>query len=101
MNTDLAEKSRRLSDNIDIFNYVTIPYLPANWMSVLCNISMGCVCVEGHWQFSRIILSVIQFDYVVSSCADWFFGVFSRFCSISRVFCLVRWKISFSLIDLC
>ena len=23
-------------------------------------------------------------------CADWFFGVFSRFCSISRVFCFSR-----------
>ena len=28
-----------------------------------------------------------KLDYVVSCCADWFFGVFSRFCSISRVFC--------------
>ena len=59
-------------------------------MSVLCNINMGCVCVEGRWRFSRIISSVTQLDYAVSSCADWFFGVFSRFCSISRVFCFSR-----------
>ena len=47
---------------------------------------MGFVCVEGRWRFSCIISGVIQLDYVVGSYANWFFGVFSRFCSISRVF---------------
>ena len=47
---------------------------------------MGFVCVEGRWRFSCIISGVIQVDYVVGSYANWFFGVFSRFCSISPAF---------------
>ena len=52
-------------------------------MSLLCNINMGFVCVEGSWRFSCIISSVIQLDYVVGSYDNWFFGVFSRFCSVT------------------
>ena len=46
-------------------------------MSFLCNINMGFVCIAFRWQFSCIISSVIQLDYVVGIYAKFVSSVFS------------------------